>query len=79
MDNITLTISTSNVRSSCQLTPVDVITLREVFHLALIQSEAILDDADEPEPSEANDAHSTVCRLVARIEAMLPDSTGFFD
>jgi len=59
----------------------DVATLREVFHLALIQSEATLNDADLSGSGvkDAEDAHNTAVSLMGRIDATLPDSTGFFD
>lgn len=61
------------------LTPEDVITLREVFSLALVQSEASLDDTSYTDLGDAYRTHNAVVSLMARMDAMLPDSTGFFD
>jgi len=76
MSRITITIDSE-----------DVATLREVFSLALVQSEAVLDDEslwgtgalDRDAFADALVTHDAVCRLMTRIDDMLPDSTGFFD
>ena len=62
------------------LNPEDVAMLREVLHLALIQSEAVLDDAATlDELTDLLPAHNVGVSLMTRIDAMLPGSTGFFD
>ena len=64
------------------INPEDVVTLREVFALALMQSEVALNDGDfgrtYEDLSDAYEMHNAVCSLMGRIDAMLPDSTGFF-
>jgi len=59
------------------LNPEDVATLREVFFLATQQSEAYVEESGDDPTQQAE--QDQVLLLMARVDAMLPDSTGFFD
>jgi len=58
----------------------DVATLREVFSLALAQSEGTIEDYGYAEAlSDAYETHNKIVSLMVALDHALPDSTGFFD
>jgi len=62
------------------LTPEDVVTLSAVFSLALAQTEGTIEDYGSPESlRDAFRTQDTIISLRSRVNAMLPDPTGFFD